>query len=254
MSMRGARARIGFLWPADGLNDDEYWSYLPDCVAWLTARYTPATGDETLTLDTIDAYADPALIARAARLLEAVKPHAVACGDNAASVVRGRDGDRAMAAAVEAVLHVPVATAGGAILAGLAAFQAGTIGLVSPYPADLTERLSAFLEAAGHGIAKLITAGETDEWGIGGATPDRWARAARAAGSAPVDAVVVAGGGIRMSGAIEPLERDLARPVIATPAALVWHAARLAGIDVRAAGEGRLYREHGRPPATGDGP
>jgi len=43
-TMRGSRGRIGFLLPADGLTDDEYWSCLPDGVALLAARYLVAGG------------------------------------------------------------------------------------------------------------------------------------------------------------------------------------------------------------------
>ena len=64
--IRGSAGRIGFLWPADGLNDDEFWSCLPDGVALPTTRYA-VTGD--LSAESFENDADLAAILSAARLL-----------------------------------------------------------------------------------------------------------------------------------------------------------------------------------------
>ena len=37
--MTNFKKNIGFLWPCDGLNEQEYWKFLPKDVRWLTARY-----------------------------------------------------------------------------------------------------------------------------------------------------------------------------------------------------------------------
>lgn len=246
--MRGQRGRIGFLWPADGLNDDEYWSYLPVGVSWLTARYTPDLGSEALTISTIEAYADPALLAHAARLLQAVKPHVIACGDNAASIVNGVAGDRAIRMAVEKATGVAVATPGSSILAALDRLGAKRLAVISPYPKDLSDRLVGFLHQAGHWVSDLIVIPEDDEWGIGLALPCRWAEAVGQLDLSLADAIVVAGGGVRLFGVIGDLENEHDRPIVAAPASLVWHACQLAGFDVRQAGDGTLYRDFGTPP------
>ena len=46
-------SRIGFLWPADGLNDDEYLRFVPEGVTWLTARYDAGT-ETWVSLDVSD--------------------------------------------------------------------------------------------------------------------------------------------------------------------------------------------------------
>ena len=48
---------IGFLWPCDGLNDSEYWKFLPKDVGWLTARYSANTATEELTDKNLEQYA-----------------------------------------------------------------------------------------------------------------------------------------------------------------------------------------------------
>lgn len=243
--MRGRLARIGFLWPADGLNDDEYWAFLPAGVAWLTARYTPDLGSEDLTLATVEAYASPKLLEQAVRLLLPVMPHVVACGDNAASVVNGLVGDELMRQAIERVAGVPATTPGAAILAATTRLGAVSLAVVSPYPPDLTRRLVAFFESAGHPVSDVVIEPESGEWGIGLAPPERWTAAAARLDRSRADAIVIAGGGVRMFGAIAGLEHELDRPVICAPAALVWHACQLAGLNVCAAGDGLLYSRFG---------
>ena len=54
------------------------------------------------------------------------------------------------------------------------------------------------------------------------------------------EAVVQGGGGLRMIGAIEALERSLGRPVITANQATFWKGLKLAGAQVRISGYGRL--------------
>lgn len=54
------------------------------------------------------------------------------------------------------------------------------------------------------------------------------------------EAVVQGGGGLRMIGAIEALERSLGRPVISANQATFWKGLKIAGARVRVAGYGRL--------------
>lgn len=66
-----------------------------------------------------------------------------------------------------------------------------------------------------------------------------------AADSADADAIIIAGGGVRVAGCLDVLESRLRKPVIASPAALVWLAHRLAGTDCTRDGLGTLFRNFG---------
>lgn len=243
---RGSVARLGFLCPVDGLNDDEYWNYLADGVGWYIARYSAGLAEETLDDEAIAAYADPVHVRRAASLLLAVKPHAVALGDVAASVYGGHAGDRAMRAAVEAVAGVPAASGLWALTAAAAAVGAKRVAVVTPYPGDLGARLSASLEEAGLVVLSLQNEEENDEFGIALSSSDRWERQAMAADRADADAIIIAGGGVRVAACIASLEARLRKPVVASPAALVWLTQRLAGTDATCSGLGTLFRDFGR--------
>ena len=47
----GGRARLGLLSPDDGINDDEFWHYLPDGVSLIFTRYRTAAIMEPLETD-----------------------------------------------------------------------------------------------------------------------------------------------------------------------------------------------------------
>lgn len=243
---RGSVARVGFLCPVDGLNDDEYWNYLADGVGWYIARYSAGLAEETLDDEAIAAYADPVHVRRAASLLLAVKPHVVALADVAAGVHGGHAGDRAMRNAVEAVVDVPVASGLWALTAAVAAVGVKRVAVVTPYPGDLGARLSASLQEAGLVVLSLQNEEERDEFGIGLSSSARWERQAMAADRADADAIVIAGGGVRVAGCLDVLETRLRKPVIASPAALVWLAQRLAGVDCTRSGFGTLFKDFGR--------
>ena len=114
--IRGDAGRIGFLWPADGLNDDEFWSCLPDGVALLTTRYAVA-GD--LSAESFEADADLAPILSAARLLALAHVDVAALGDCAAGFILGREHERAMTRAVATELGRPATAMSAAIVAAL---------------------------------------------------------------------------------------------------------------------------------------
>ena len=235
--LRGSRGRIAFLWPADGRNDDEFWNYLPPGVALLTARY-PVRGG--LTPDDLLADADPAILGHAAGLFRHVPVDVAALGDCAGSAIAGRAGAEALAAAVTRVLHAPAVTMMAAILEALAALDAGRVALVAPYGAEVVARIEAFLVSGGVTVRHARALDAASEAGIGDRPPEAWARIAAATRRDGADAVLLAGGGIRIAAACEALEAALKTPVVAGPAALMWSACRRIG--VAPTGPGRLFR------------
>ena len=64
--MTNFKKNIGFLWPCDGLNEQEYWKFLPKDVRWLTARYGAETETEELTERNLEQYASIKILKKAA--------------------------------------------------------------------------------------------------------------------------------------------------------------------------------------------
>ncbi|MEM0907196.1 MAG: aminotransferase class III-fold pyridoxal phosphate-dependent enzyme [Pseudomonadota bacterium] len=234
--------RIGFLFPADGLNDDEFWRFLPPNVLWLTARYTAGAEEETLTRNGLDQYADPAVLARAAALLAPAHPDVIACGDHAGSIMRGIDGENALRAA----MGPNAVTMGGAAVEAIRRLGAYRIALVSPYSEEITARLEAFLVESGLMVQSRLVMGAASEEEIGPRSAKWWANEiidwASGCGLQSTDCVLLAGGGVRFAGAIVMAEAVLGRPIVTGPGALVFAAATAAGVDPRRAGLGALYQ------------
>ena len=244
--VRGDRGRIGFLLPADGLTDDEYWSCLPDGVALLAARYLVAGG---LSLEELESDTDIGPILDAVDLIHQAQADVAALADCAGAVVGGLAYERDLVDRVAAKLGRPATSTPRAIAAALQALGARRIVLAAPYLDVVVERFAEFL--AGFGIETLeskaiVFAAETEIAELG---PEQWRAVAREVDRPDADAVVLGGGGIRAAAALQATEDDLGKPVVAAPAALIWHASRLAGADATRSGLGRLFSTYGASPA-----
>lgn len=245
MTVSGIAARIGFLWPADGLNDDEYLRFVPAGVSWLTARYDAGTQTEDLTREVLSAYADPEVLRRGARLLAPTHPDVLACGDHAASFIRGMAGEDGMIRAMQETLGCPAVTMGRAVLEALDAVRARRIALASPYSEEVTEALRSYLAEAGIKIVDCHVDGSGRELDIGTRPPEAWLSdlvAFAERGRARPDALVLAGGGVRFAGAITAFEARTGLTVVTGPGALVRAALHRLGRCHERPGLGRLFR------------
>ena len=212
--VRGDRGRIGFLLPADGLTDDEYWSCLPDGVALLAARYLVAGG---LSLEELESDTDIGPILDAVELIRQARADVAALADCAGAVVGGLDYERDLVERVEGKLGRPATSTPRAIAASLRALGARRIVLAAPYLDVVVEKFAEFL--AGFGIetvgSKAIAyAAETEIAELG---PEQWRAVAREVDRPGADAVVLGGGGIRAAAALDGTEGDLGKPVVAAP-------------------------------------
>ncbi len=237
--IRGSRGRIAFLWPADGRNDDEFWNFLPDGVALLTARY-PVQGG--LDLEDVDADANPDAIRLAARLLRHVPIDVGVIGDCAGSAAAGPNGASAMARAAAEELDAPAATMIQAIEVALRTLGANRIAMVAPYSHEVTQCINIYLFVNGFKVVQIRSMDADSEADIGDLPPEYWAEEAKRACREDADAVLLAGGGIRIAPVVEELESSLGVPVVSGPAALIWTACRLMEVDTADAGPGRLFR------------
>jgi 4-aminobutyrate aminotransferase len=246
--MRGVAGRIGFLFPGDGLNDDEYWSWLPDDVAWLTARYPGTLPDQPLNRATFAASADTGPMVAAARILAEAHPQVIVTGDHAGSFILGHGHDLRQ---IDAIVAASGARAGStpstAIIAALRHLGLSRVAITSPYDPEVTAAGRAFLESHGITVTGEARRSFDNETGIAGQAEAFWAEAAIAANTPDAEAVVLMGGGLRTGGSVARLEAQLGKPVIAAPAALVWHACSLLGIDAPRPRLGRLFGAPARP-------
>lgn len=240
--LRGSRGRIGLVLPADGLTDDEYWSSLPEGVALLVARYLVAGG---LSLAELEEDTDLSPILGALDLIRMARADVAALADCAGAIVGGVAYERNLVHRVTAELGKPATTKPRAIAAALHALGTRRIVLAAPYLDAVVDRFADFLGT--YGIETIDSraiafAAETEIAELG---PDYWRGIARDVDQPDAEAVVLGGGGTRVAAALEATENDLGKPVVAAPAALIWHASRLINVDATLPGLGRLFSQCG---------
>ena len=237
--------KIGFLWPADGLNEAEYLHFLPDRLNFHVQRFDAGTDTEDLVVEVLSAYADPENLALAASKLAKIKPDIFASGDHAACIIAGADGEYAMARAVHKATGVSCITIGKAIEDSLNFIKAEKISVFSPYTENITSQLIKSLELSGFSIIGQISKSADLEEEIGGKDPEYWWQSLIELIERSVikpDAIVMAGGGVCFAALIERFEAETGVPLITAPGALIWSTVKRLGIKTSKQGLGRLFR------------
>ena len=233
----GRRARIGIVVPSVN-TVMEPWAQkvVPDGVSIFAARMfiPPATTPEAfIEMDRNEGKA-------AIRQLSSVFPDAIAYGCTASSIVQGLAYDAHLRAEIERDLQGAVDHRRARHPDRRQTLGVATVSIVSPYTKEVDEAEHRYFAGAG-----------LDGRGRRLPRHRRWLRARRArarhavrAGHARLrhraDGLIMTCLNTRSHTVIDRLEQELGKPVITSTQATLWHALRLAGIDDRIKGYGRL--------------
>lgn len=231
------RTRIGVIYPADGLLDDELWALVPEGVAPLVTR--EEVPPEDVNLDVVIRVAESRGIEDAARCLTVVKPHVLAYFCTSATFARGVGGDMEIVERMQAAGNAPATTTSTATIRALQKLEAEAVAVATPYIDEINERLVAFLE--GHGFGVINLEGMRLGSGIGEVPLEQVYRLARRADSEGADALYIACTNIRTVGILDELEEDLGKPVLSANQVTMWDALRIAGVKGWVPGAGSLY-------------
>lgn len=192
---------------------------------------------ENVTVDELDAMADDATAA-AERLADAnVDVVAYAC--TTGSLLHGPGFDAELEAELADITGAPAVATARSVKRALAAFDANTVALVTPYTDDLNEREVEFLDAEGISVATVDGRGIESNAAIGALSATDAARQVRnALGSSGVrvprvDAVFVSCTNYATFDLLPALEREFELPVVSSNAATLWDA--LAAADATGA-------------------
>lgn len=131
-----------------------------------------------------------------------------------------------------------------ACVAALRAFDAHRIVLGTAYTEDLNAREVAFLTEKGFEVVRAEGLALTTDEEMNRVTPAYLARFASEIDSPEADAIFISCGALRVLPVIEEIEAVTGKPVIYSNQANFWHCLRLAGVEDRIEGFGRLLREH----------
>jgi maleate isomerase len=237
----GRRARLGIVVPSVN-TVMEPWAQrtVPAGVSVLAARMfiPPATTAETLIeMDRTEGQ-------MAIRQLSSVFPDVIAYGCTASSIVQGLDYDSHLRAEISEAYKVPSTTAAHAILTAADALGARKVSIVSPYTQEVDEAEHRYFESAGLEVLGGACLGISDGFGLAEPDPEALFELGRKGFDPRSDALIMTCLNTRSHTVIDRLERALAKPVITSTQATLWHALRLAGITDRVSGFGRLLEAH----------
>jgi len=246
----GWRARIGLVYPNDSDSDDEYSAMVPPgCSVHVARNDAPWHAD---MVGAVRAQLSSGAIATATRMLEPVRPSAVAYACSSGSFAGGPDYHLRIVDEMESILGVPATTGTTACDVALRTLGVTDISVVTPYESARNDILVAVLEAQGYRVRALeaftgwrAALPEYQAVGLGLVDilgPELAYRLGRRADRPGSDAVLIACTSFRTGSMIEPLEQDLGKPVVTANQAVMWHVLRLAGVGAPLAGLGSLFR------------
>jgi maleate isomerase len=235
----GSRAALGLLvLETDQTIEDEFRAVWPDDgVALYAARLH---NDVQITPETLLGMRE--LIAPTTRLLPfMVDLSVVAFACTSGSLVIGESRVAELVRSVRPNVRVtdPVTAA----IAALRATGVRRVALLTPYLREINLRLRAALLERGLSIPVMGSFNEPDDDVVARITPQSLLDAIVRIGSEPIcDGVFVSCTSLRVARIAERAEALIGKPVTSSNHALAWHMLRLAGIEDRIEGFGRLYR------------
>lgn len=245
----GWLGRIGLLTPHfDLVPEYELCAMAPEGVSIHTGRvlFGVSAGAKVVGADAARAFAAGPYVDEATELLAAAPIDVVVYGFTSSSYFSDADADAALKRRLEQKSKgIPVVVPCLAAAAALRQLGIDRMALVHPpwFPVETDELGAKYFEDQGIDVIYHAPAGiefgalPSGQIAIDPGVVYEWVKA-----HVPekAEAVFVAGNGFRAIEAIEPLERDLARPVLTANQVALWQALGLSGIKAPVSGYGRI--------------
>lgn len=130
------------------------------------------------------------------------------------------------------------------VIRALNAVNAKKIVIATPYIDEINQREVEYLEAKGFKVISISGLGIEKDSEMVRVAPDFIAEFALSLDHSEADAIFISCGALRTLEMVQEIERLAGKPVIASNQAMIWDTLRLAGIDDRIEGYGRLLVDH----------
>jgi maleate isomerase len=236
---RHHRAKIGYLLLAtEQTIQDDVHRLAP---AGVGVHMTRVAIPDSITVETLLGQAD-ALAEAAALLLPDGSLDVVCYACTSGSLVIGED--RVFSALRQGAPQAKPTSLITAVIAALRAVEARRIVVGTPYLDEINELERVYLERAGFQVLAIEGLNLERDSDMVRVAPDFLARFAERLDRADAEAVFLSCGALRSLDIVERVERAIGKPFIVSNQAMIWHTLRLAGINDRIDGFGRLLREH----------
>jgi maleate isomerase len=239
--MTAEEVRIGVTVPSvNCVVEAWYPRVVPDHVSVHFARMLmpPGTSPERIIeMDRTDGV-------RSIRQLATCRPHAIAYGCTASSIVQGHEFDAHLREEIREIAGCPGTSATDSIFVACAALGLRRVTAISPYAEAVDAEEHRFFAAGGIETTAHACMGISDGFRLAEPTPQEILAYALAAWDPASDGMIVACLNFRSHPMIDELERRIRKPVVTSTQATLWHVLRLAGVATPIAGYGRLLRDH----------
>lgn len=231
------QAGIGVVVPYDFALDRELWRWLPDDVSLHFTRMPHAPMPATLEMAVH--ISDPDTAAQSVVDVSAVSPLVMAYACTSGSFVGGPLAERALVAAMMGAGALAALTTSGALLEALRHLEITRIATATPYTADLTVGLTAFLGESGIEVTAASGLGLiSDIWTV---PHEVTMQLVRETDTDDADAVFISCTNMPTYDVIAALEAELHKPVLTANQVTMWHALSLIGR--KAVGPGQQLME-----------
>ena len=231
------QAGIGVVVPYDFALDRELWRWLPNDVSLHITRlpYAPMPA----TMEMAVHISDPEHAAQCVTDVSAVGPLVTAYACTSGSFVGGPLAEQALVEAMLAAGSPLALTTSGALLSALRYLGYTRIATATPYTADLTVGLTAFLGESGIEVTAAAGLGLTsDIWTV---PHDVTRRLVRETDTEDAQAVFISCTNLPTYDVIADLEHELGKPVLTANQVTMWHSLSLIGR--KAVGPGQQLME-----------
>lgn len=241
--------RLGLLVPAsDMVSEVDFHNHLPTSVVFYTARLHQPPNSGIGTAENYQGLVDSA--PDAARSVALANPELLVYSCTSGSFFKGPNWHRELSTQIEEASGIPTITTSTALITALAALEARTIFMASPYPDSVNQAEMNFLKSHGFKITAVLSFGCTKSKEIFAITPEKIIEAvlARRSEVKQNDVLFLTCTGLRAVDVVETLERELDLPVITSNSTALWLAMSRLGVDTRNVKAGRLFQ---RTPKSG---
>lgn len=128
------------------------------------------------------------------------------------------------------------------VIKALKALNVKKIAIATPYLDEINVEEAKYLEAKGFEILDIQGMNLINDFDIASVSPAFIKEYAKSVDTLEAEAVFISCGALRSVEIIEELEKEIGKPVVTSNQAFIWDLLRLAGIDDKIDGYGKLFR------------
>ena len=240
--MYGSKGRIGLLVPSsNGVMENELHIMAPKEVGILTSRMGRRDFEKDPSFNDVDILKKMTDdLENAAEGFSDARLNVVVYGCTSGSFIDGLEGEADIIQRLKRILpDVPAVTTMKAVLDALKESEIDKLAIGTPYTDYVNERLQKLLEGVGFKIVSIKGYGGID---MEAQYPEFSYNLAKEIYNDEADGILLSCTQIRTIENIEPLERELGKPVITSNQASLWAALKAIGYTEPIYGYGKLLR------------